>query len=364
MSLVQSRFPGLRGGMAAGLALAGLLAGPTGALAAGEAAAPDDTPTVKIGGVIFTDYTYTLDPTKVVDGNEIHPNAFNLGRAYLNVTGQLSHRLAFRITPDIFSASSSDSSSVVGSYVFRLKYAYGQFNLDDWLPKGSWIRLGVLQTPFIDYEEGAYRYRFQGPTFPDREGKLTSSDRGISARYAFPNGRGDVVANFTNGEGYNKTEPNDQKAFQVRGSLRPFPGGPLNGLRVAGFFDADAYSSGNSRQRWIANALFEHARLNAGFDFMGTTDQPSSSAAEVEGQGFSVWATPRAGNGWEALLRYDRFEPDKDVDVTKETTIGGVAYWFPLQKGVSGAVLLDYQQVSLTGTDDQKQIALHTLMSF
>jgi len=66
---------------------------------------PDDTPTVRVGGVLFLDYTNTQDPEITdADGNKISQSAFNVGRAYINVTGQLNHLFAFRITPDIMAS--------------------------------------------------------------------------------------------------------------------------------------------------------------------------------------------------------------------------------------------------------------------
>ena len=63
---------------------------------------PDDTPAVKVGGVLFLDYTNTQDPQITdADGNRVSQSAFNVGRAYLNVTGQLNHLFAFRIPPDV-----------------------------------------------------------------------------------------------------------------------------------------------------------------------------------------------------------------------------------------------------------------------
>ena len=56
-----------------------------------------------------------------------------------------------------------------------------------WASKGSWARLGLQQTPYIDYMEGIYRYRFQGPIFSDAEKFMTSSDFGVSTHYNFPN---------------------------------------------------------------------------------------------------------------------------------------------------------------------------------
>src|SRR5688500_681623 len=94
---------------------------------------PDDAPSVRVGATIFADYTVTTEPDLVdVDGNRFTPNAFNIARSYVNVTGQISRLVAFRVTPDIARESGS-GSSLSGSYTFRLKYAYAQFNLEDWL---------------------------------------------------------------------------------------------------------------------------------------------------------------------------------------------------------------------------------------
>src|SRR3954468_5583048 len=176
---------------------------------------PDDTPSVKVGATIFADYT-GLDTPKIkdADGNEVTSNSFNIGRAYLNVTGNISHLVSFRVTPDI-AREDGVGSSLNGSYTFRLKYAYAQFNLDQWLGKGSWTRLGMQQTPWVDFMETIYRYRFQGTIFEDREGFLSSSDVGASFHYNLPGNYGDVHGGVYNGETYAKPEANDQKGFMV-----------------------------------------------------------------------------------------------------------------------------------------------------
>ena len=56
---------------------------------------PDDTPSVRVGGVLFLDYTNTQEPQITdADGNRVSQSAFNVGRAYINVTGQLNHLFA------------------------------------------------------------------------------------------------------------------------------------------------------------------------------------------------------------------------------------------------------------------------------
>jgi hypothetical protein len=132
---------------------------------------PDDTPSIRVGVTIYADYTYQQSPDATdADGNVINPSSFNVSRSYINVTGNLSHIIAFRVTPDVVRESGlitlgPGNTLSNDSLVFRIKYAYAQFNLDDWMTRGSWARFGIQQTPLLDYEEGIYRYRFQGTTF-------------------------------------------------------------------------------------------------------------------------------------------------------------------------------------------------------
>ena len=79
-----------------GFALAGLLIA---APASGQAP-QDDAPAIKVGVTLFTDYTYQHSPqTADADGNTINPSSFNVARAYINITGNISHLVSFRITP-------------------------------------------------------------------------------------------------------------------------------------------------------------------------------------------------------------------------------------------------------------------------
>ena len=313
---------------------------------------PDDTRKFNIGATIFADYTYQDSP-KITDAdkNSVNFSQFQVTRAYINVTGQLNHLIFFRITPDV-SRETSATATLSGSQLFRLKYAYGQFNLDDWTTHGSWIRFGVQQTPYVDYTEGIYRYRFQGTIFPERAGFISSADAGFSGHWNFPSNYGDVHAGFYNGENYNKAEVNNQKAFQMRGTLRPFPlGGILKGLRLTGFIVDDHYAEADKRQRVIGQVTFEHSRINAGFDYLQTKDRVSKAAAQVDAKGWSVWATPKLSKGWELLLRHDDLEPNKNVSSQKQKrNIAGIAYWIPnLAPGVTSAILLDYDSLSRTG---------------
>jgi hypothetical protein len=330
---------------------------------------PDDTPKIGVGAVIYADYT-VQDRPKITDadGNQVTSNSFNITRSYINITGNINHYIAFRVTPDI-ARESGTGSSLTGSYTFRLKYAFAQFNLDDWMTRGSWIRFGLQQTPYIDFAEGIYRYRFQGTMFAEREGFLTSSDNAASFHYTLAQNYGDIHVGIYNGEGYSRAEANDTKALQVRGTVRPLHGHPmLRGLRVSGFYDADGYVKNGEKRRGIIATSFEHPYVNASFEFLATTDQTLSESRSIDGKGWSVWLTPRSPLGWEGLLRFDHFEPDDATNQKRNRQIVGVAYWFPHQGNVSTALLFDVDNATFKNftpsQPTQRRIAVHGLVSY
>jgi hypothetical protein len=331
---------------------------------------PDDTPSIKVGAVLYPDYTYTLNPeTLDADGNRIHANQFNVSRAYLNITGNISHLVAFRVTPDI-SRETNTASSLSGSLEFRIKYAYAQLNLDDWMPRGSYARIGIQQTPWLDYAEGIYRYRFQGTMFVEREGYFASADGGASFHYQLPSNYGDVHVGVYNGENYNKAEVNDRKAVMVRATVRPFASGAvLRGLRATVFYDADAYVKNAPRNRFIGGLNYEHKYVTLGFEYLDTKDQTSATKAELDGQGYSIWATPKSTMGIEGLLRFDHLTPNTALDAqVRNRTILGLAYWFPHQGSVSSAMMLDYDGQTFDNftpaLPKQSRLAVHGLISF
>ncbi|HJW93773.1 MAG TPA: porin [Thermoanaerobaculia bacterium] len=319
---------------------------------------PDDTPKVNVGATIFADFTYQDSPKA---------SSFNVTRAYINITGNLNHLFAYRLTPDI-SRETSTTASLSGSQLFRLKYAFGQLNLDDWTTKGSWVRFGVQQTPYVDYSEGIYRYRFQGSIFAERIGLISSSDAGLSGHWNMPGNYGDVHAGFYNGENYNKAEVNNEKGFMVRGSVRPLPlGGPLlKGLRVTGFLVDDHYVGSAKRQRAIGQITYEHPLVNAGLDVIRAKDRTSAAKPQVDSKGWSLWVAPKFGaTGFEALIRHDNFVPNDKVSSQKQKRdIDGIAYWFPNTSGKSMALLFDRDSLKRTNLTDTTNFELKMLINF
>lgn len=340
-------------------------------------------PVARVGVTIFADYTYVQLPKDTdAAGNKIHSNAFEAKRAYINVTGNVNDFISYRVTPDVASRQSTKttglpsgatvSSSMDGSLTIRLKYAYGQFGFDRWSKvKGNWVRFGLQQTPWVDFIEGVYRYRFEGTIFADREGYLSSSDAGLSGHYVLPGEYGDVHAGIYNGDTYSKAEANDRKAYQARVSLRPLPHqNVLKGLRVTGFCDLDQPVHGGIRNRYIGALTFEHKHVHAGLEYLRAADRAGSArtTSTTDANGYSAWVTPRSSFGLEGLLRYDSLKPNSAVDARKNRTIVGVAYWFkPFKAPLAAAILVDYENVrydDALGKPEEGRYAVRTLFNF
>src|SRR5258705_7500694 len=262
---------------------------------------PDDTPSIRVGMTLYPTYTYQTEPKSTdADGNTVNRNSFDVARAYINITGQISHIVAFRLTPDITRTSGvvAGNSVTSDSLVYRIKYAYAQFNLDDWMTKGSWVRLGIQQTPWVDFEEGIYRYRFQGTVFAERiplPTTMTSADAGASFHYNLPSNYGDLHVGVYNGENYQRAETNNQKALEFRGTVRPFASSlpMLRGIRAHLVYYNDQYARDDERKRLMGNVTFEHKYVNAGFDYLSAKDETLATAADGSINGYSLWATPR-----------------------------------------------------------------------
>ena len=123
------------------------------------------------------------------------------------------------------------------------------------------------------------------------------------------------------------------------------------------------------RHRGIFGLTYEHARVNAAFDYLWASDQTRTVNPKLDSNGFSMWVTPKTTKGWEGLLRFDHLEREQSTATAKgktDRTIAGVSYWFPHQGNVSTAILLDYDGQSFNNitTAPVHAVTLHGLINF
>lgn len=277
---------------------------------------------VKVGGVIHAQYLYQFGDTAA------HGNNFDVTRAYVNVTGDLGHHVGMRITSDLRRVED-------GSLDLRLKYAYAT-----WTPAGGPItlKLGQMQTPWLDYEETVWDYRMQGTTVLDRAGYLTSSDFGIGADGSW---NGDAVtaqAGLYNGEGYNAAPGDRRKDVAGRVSVRIVPtddNSRTGGLRLAALGHYGTPTGGGVRQRVVGmlsyrSTLFTLA-AEAGLtrDRLDAPAEPSvPDSATRNGRILSAFGVLRLpGRPISVIARVDDVDPDTHAGNNRQTRlIGGVAW--------------------------------------
>ena len=185
---------------------------------------PDDTPTVKVGGTIFADYTYQQrahgdgrrrkpDPPELL---QRHPRLHQRHR-------QISHLVSFRITPDVVRVGQVPSSG-------QRRRAGSDRDTD----LSSQVRVRTAQLRRLHDErilvpprhaaDAVHRLRrghlplpVPGHVFVDREGFLSSSDLGASVHWTSRRTSATSTSASTTARATRANEVNDQKAFRSAG---------------------------------------------------------------------------------------------------------------------------------------------------
>jgi hypothetical protein len=313
-------------------------------------------PVVRVGVLSYLQYASELE-------NRDDFNSFDITRAYLNINAQVAKNLRFRFTPDIRRVT---DGSLAGSLTVRVKYGFLQ--VDNVLTPRSWIRAGLSQTPWLDFEEAVNRYRVQGTMFSEREALIPgSADFGVGYFTPLPGNYGEVHAGVYNGEGFTQAEANKYKSFQGRLTIRPLPkGGLAQFFRISGFYSAGWYAADRPRRVGIVMAHYEHKYLVATVQRVDATENPSAlTPRDIARSGWSVFIEPRQGTaGWAGIARVESFDPDTSFsDDSHRRVIGGGAYWFVWPRARLGLVAtneqIHYDSAALRPTENRILLQTH-----
>ncbi len=154
---------------------------------------------LKIGGVAYLHYDYKISDTNKANDDF---NQFKVDRAYFEVRKYFTKSNYFRLTTDIYQASN-------GSYNVRLKYAYLNWKLNNYLQ----TEIGLAHRAAIDWlEHHVWLHRYMDKTFiEDSDGAhlIGSADVGIAFKGKVQ--KLGYLFGIYNGEGYHGAE--DDKHF-------------------------------------------------------------------------------------------------------------------------------------------------------
>src|SRR6266571_43658 len=223
---------------------------------------PAQAPQVTVGGLVYTQFVYQLKDTLS------HVNNFDITRAYVNVLGKFSGGVGTRLTADIY-------RNTDGSLAYRLKYAFATYT-----PTGSPVtyKLGLLHTPWLDWEEALWDYRMQG-TMPLERGFMkpdgtqsayvSASDFGAGVDGKWGPDKVNFQLTVVNGE-YYKAAPGDQgKDVMGRVSVRVSDtddSSRVGGLRVTAYAQYGKPTGGGERDRYLAMVSYRTKQITLARD--------------------------------------------------------------------------------------------------
>jgi hypothetical protein len=218
-------------------------------------ASAQQAPQVSVTGVVYTQYQYSDAPIAA-------KSTFDMTRAYVNVLGRFSNGITTRVTTDIL-------PNPAGNQSIRLKYAFAA-----WTPTGSSLtyKLGMIHTPFVDWEEALWDYRMQGSIAVDRNGAMTAADVGVGVDGHW-NGE-QVNGQFTivNGEGYSGGTGDFRKDVQARVSVRLQPtndNSRVGGFRATGYLGIGKVTgTGVDRNRYLGMLSYRTQQYTVAGEFV------------------------------------------------------------------------------------------------
>lgn len=298
---------------------------------------------VEISGQWFLAYQ-----SKYQDNHQAD-NLFTLKRGYLTFKKDFNRTFSVRFTQDITLDKEGEDA---GNVEMRLKYLYLKVNLQDlYVFKNSYLVIGMIQTPWMDFEQHINDYRVQSPMFLETSHLISSADFGVNVvtllggkideeyrenvSSSYPGKYGSITVGILNGGGYHAIEKNNNKTIAARLSLRPFPA-TLPGLQ---FSLHGVYGKGNSEINPDFNLLhtfisYESARAiitaqafrglgNSSGTFMDFNDLP------YKNQGTSVFGELYLVKKSLSLIgSYGYFERMDLPEVNNRRFVGGICYHF------------------------------------
>ena len=281
------------------------------ALPVSAQAQSSQSPQVTVGGVVYGQYLYQLKDS-LGAGNQ---NQFSIQRAYINVLGRFSGGITTRLTTDI-------APTGTGNQPVRLKYAFLAWN-----PTRSNLtyKFGMIQTPYVDWEETLWDYRMQGPVAVDRNGYISSSDVGAGVDGRWNSEAVNAQFAIINGEGYSGGTGDNHKDAGMRVSVRlsrTNDATRVGGLRLTGYAGVGKATGGADRNRFLGIVSYKTQQVTVAGEYVSTKD------GAISGSILSAFGVYRFSRSKVATIgRVDVVDPDIDTPDNKQTrVIAGVSY--------------------------------------
>jgi hypothetical protein len=268
-------------------------------------------------------------------------NAFKLKRGYLTVENKFNDIFSARYTQDI---TIDDEGDDAGNVELRFKYCYLKANLPSYSAfTQSFVEVGLVHRPWIDFEEHINDYRVQSEMFLERANVINSADFGFtyvtllgdkmdadylqSISNSYPGKYGSISIGVYNGAGYHALEANNNKTVEGRFTLRPFP------EKLPGFQLSYNMAMGKGNDTLSSDFRLNSFYLSYESRYLILTAQYYSGKGNMSGSspekhtGYSFFGEFLIPNTKFMLFsRYDYFDPE--ITNAYQIAVGGFGYRF------------------------------------
>ena len=306
---------------------------------------------------------------------------FMVRRAYITVKANFTKNLSVRYTQDI---TIDDEGDDAGNIELRIKYLYIQYKIPDFtIFTDNHLRFGIVQRPWLDFEEHVNAYRVQGSMFMERSGLFNSAGFGVSYEGYFggrltgdymkkihpnnPGKYGSFSFGLFNGGGYHKFEKNISKNFEARVTIRPLPV-YLPGLQFSYIglfgkgniakspvFQLNAGYISYENLNFTLTAQYEKGRGNSFGTFV------DSSFRALPHHGFSIYGEVKIPKSDFAFFaRYDNFKLEGEFAGDTKRQIYGASWRFYRQN----KIVFSYQNGDIFGNTKARIYDLAIDVSF
>jgi hypothetical protein len=268
-------------------------------------------------------------------------DAFKLKRGYLTVESRFNQVFSARYTQDI---TIDDEGDDAGNVELRFKYCYLKANLPSFSAfTQSFVEVGLVHRPWIDFEEHINDFRVQSEMFLERAKIINSADFGFtyvtllggkmnadyqqSVSSSYPGKYGSISVGVYNGAGYHALEKNNNKTVEGRFTLRPFPE-KLPGLQLS-YNMAIGKGNDSLSTDFRLNSFFlsyeSHNLVLTAQYYSGRGNMSGSSPEKHDGYSFfGEFRIPRTK--FMLFSRYDYLNPR--ITNAYRIAVGGFGYRF------------------------------------
>jgi hypothetical protein len=304
---------------------AAMLAFTAPAFAGGVTVAEDDESKLELSAKFFVNFTKgTTEGNGVLAGNGVkQADAIGvaLDRAYFTAKYQFDDIWSMRITTD----ATIDTALSKQTNIY-IKYAYLQGKFSDAFS----VKAGVIDTPWIGYENKLNTHRYVYKSFTDFEKFDNSADAGVGIAGKLADGLFQYALAEVNGGGYSKIAKTGAVDFNSRLGFYPIKGLTFDLQFRDGYKGTkkwDVATQANTPQGMITYGIGDNFRIATNYISQKSDDK--TTGLTTKSSGYDVWGYYNFNSDFGIFGQYDYLKDKKDGSVAEEKItryIAGLEY--------------------------------------